>query len=138
MENLNTLIAVDARQVWDWAKPRIDTVQKECSRDWRTEDVYAALVFGKARLYACKDESPQDTVFVVQLITNEFTLKKSLFVWVCYAHNTLTIERHLQDLKDIAESLDCVSIQFRSPRPGWKRISGFQQVMADYEMSLEI
>jgi hypothetical protein len=132
MNRLKTLTLTDVRSIWETIKPAIEHVQKTCSRGWRTEDVYAALVYDKAALYVCSEDDTKQTLFVLQIKTNEYTLKRSLFIWIGHAHNTLDRITHLADLKTIAMENGCDIIEMNSPRLGWERCEELKRVASDF------
>ncbi|WP_031431833.1 hypothetical protein [Methylomicrobium agile] len=109
---------VDIRLVWDRIKADVDALKAEYNLDWRSEDVYAQCLMGRAFCYVCPDG-----FVIVKPQENPFTLAKELFVWICVGRGGDDLNEYYPDICAIAKDIYATAIIFESPRPGFRRLA---------------
>ena len=134
---LNFLRWADIRAEWGWIKPRVDAIRDKCSKDWRTEDVYAACVYNKAQLFVGCGEWEHRGFFILQVELNPYTLQNSLFIWLAQGETQGLYPVFYSELRSIARFMNCSSIRFKSPRQGWNRAALIRPVMTEFELPME-
>jgi len=124
------LKVVDVRFAWDEALPMVQAVKEKCKADWRCEDVYASCLSGQSVMYM-----PQETnsgVLVASIEINKHTLKRYLFIWVCFSKEHDAQERYSSFLEDLARENDCEYIEMESPRAGFVRSREWEALSTRY------
>ena len=122
---------IDIRLAWGNIKPVVEDLKNKHHLDWRTEDIYAQCLMGKAFLYTCNDG-----FVIVKPQENQFTLDKELFVWICYSKHNDGLTEYRQDINAIAKTIYAKSIVFESTRDGFRKIAQQNnwQAMTSYKM----
>lgn len=121
----------DARAVWDEIRPGLEAVKAKSHAPWRPEDVYAALLAGRAFLYL-----GEPGFVIVEPKEDPFTGEGELLVWIAYSREVGAVERFQEAVDDLARTHGFTKLTLWSDRPGWEKTPGWQQVSAIYERRL--
>ena len=105
-------VYADVKLEWDWVKPAIKSILKEQPKlTYRVEDVYASCVNNNAVLLTAE----QTRFVVVETLTDPFTNKKTLNIWIAWVapeHRTGgDTETYLPFFENMALDLDCTYLE---------------------------
>jgi hypothetical protein len=118
--------------VWDFVREGLLKVSEKATDGWIPEDVYHSLKSGISSLHLeYVDEKPVG--FVVLNVVSDFRGKK-LFIWVAYSVEGNAVERHENELIEMARQVGCKRIAFESTRKGWEKL--YTSTMITYEKDL--
>lgn len=131
------LVQRPIREVWPSVKAGLEAIKAKvpASADWLTEDVYAEVLYDKARLFL-DAESPESGFVILFVNTERYSLRKELFVWVAYSRLGDAADRYLDDLKAIAAEQGCACLAMSSARKGFARHPEWQAVTTEYRLQL--
>ena len=119
---MSVLRHTDIRIAWDAIKDGVHHVKEITDAPWRPEDLYAACVNGDAHLFTC----PEGFV-IVELQTDRYTLEREMFVIAAYGDGDRLLAKYQEELDKLARHFGATSITTSSPRPGFGRLSGWEQ-----------
>lgn len=124
----------DVRLVWDDIRPYVIEIRDQHNLGCKQEDVYAQCLYGNAFCYTC-----DDGFVIVKPQEDHHTLKKELFVWLCYSHGKDALIEYHDDICAIAKDIHAESIKFVSSRPGFQRLAKQNGwlAMTTYKMPVE-
>jgi hypothetical protein len=125
------------REVWPQVKAGLEAVKAKVpnASDWRTEDVYAEVLYDKARLLM-DDASPEAGFVILFVNIEQYSQRKELFIWVAYSPLGDAADQYLDDLKAIAHEQGCSHIVMSSPRTGFTRRPEWQAITTEYRLPL--
>lgn len=129
----------DLHAVWNIVRPGIERVRIKAKAPWIAEDVYTAVVTGRATMHVGYLDQQYAGVLVLAVNVDSFSKEKSLLVWALYTEHSLALSYGLEDVYDIARRQGIYKIVFHSPRPGWERRMksiGFEIKERIYEASV--
>jgi hypothetical protein len=105
------------RGAWLTIRPAVEQIRTTCSEPWLTEDVYAALAFGAAQLWA-RPEFDGWAIVKTQVI-----VEPVLLVWLAWSRpgTSDVVAENTEQLREIARQAGIGTLAFESPRIGWER-----------------
>lgn len=107
------------RKDWLWAKPLIEEVKAKHGYAWLVEEVFAAVVSGRASMYVSDEPAG---VLVVHPEQDQWSGEVSLFVWLCHCVGGLDrIEAETYALLDELKTKIGASKIVMHGRPGWQK-----------------
>lgn len=109
----------ELRKDWAWCRPLLEDVKAKGDHPWLVEDIYAAIVGGKAAMFV--SDEPEG-VIVVHPEKDIWSGEVSLFVWAAHCVGGLErIETETYALLDDLKSKVGATKIVMHGRPGWQK-----------------
>ena len=109
------LTQVDVRLFWESIEPGLREIKEEASTEWRTEDIYTALVNGIAELYIDEEQKNCESFIILQEKPQVFQPAKSLLIWVAYDKRGKAADIYMDYIENMARERGCTKIEFWTP-----------------------
>ncbi|MCU0810607.1 MAG: hypothetical protein MUE59_06155 [Thiobacillaceae bacterium] len=106
--------------VWPHVLPGVEAIRERCREVWLPEDVYAALRYGDAQLWAWPG---LDSWMVLRVVTDLHSAARTMLVWLAWSRPG-TPDRLCEGLdwaRQVARQAQIGTVAFESPRKGWER-----------------
>lgn len=117
--------------MWHWIEPSIKAVARKCETDFIAADVYCALIQNRCTALLILEDGECKGVAVVEVTVNLFKGTRDLNVWVLFYLGAKKKRfAVMQNLIEIRRHANCIGLEFKSPRLGWKveaEALGFKQ-----------
>ena len=131
------LISVDIREAWPIVWEGLQEVASLTDAEWIPEDIYDAVVAGKAFLFM--DSSDKESFLVLSQYRHPYLNRDVLIVDVAYNKTGDAIARYQPEIEELAKASKSSYIEFSSPRAGFKRVAakhGYETVCTIYRKTL--
>ena len=115
--------------------PGIEKVKAHSFDEDLPEQVKACIEQGLVWLYLCFDQE-RYLGFVVLRPEITATARRGLHIWAAYSDGS-PLDACMEEVCEMARSMDCMQVTFSSPRKGWaRRMRDFQPTYQVYRKVL--
>lgn len=121
LKQINPTDGAELQAAWLLARDGLEEVRRKAKASWLAEQVFAAIVAGRATLHIGYLHGEYAGAVVLAQNVDPFNGEKSLLVWALYTCAREALYRGLEDVKAIARQHGIGKIIFHSPRRGWER-----------------
>ena len=129
--------SIDVRECREFILSALLEVAEKTDAEWTPEDIYNALLAGKAFLFMHSFDS--ESFVVLSQYKHPYLDRTVLVVDVAYSKTGNAIDLHQHELEELAKAAESGYIEFSSPRAGFKRVAekhGYQNVCTTYRKKL--
>jgi hypothetical protein len=121
---------------WPLVRAGFETVRRKACQAWWAEDLYAAVLGGRAQLCVGTIGGRLAGAAVVCLDTEPYGGERSLLIWAAFSLHPAALRHGLREFEQIARAHGVARLRFVSPRRGFARrmaAAGFQVTQRTYE-----
>lgn len=121
------------REVWPTLQHGLDVVRKTNGESWINEDVYAALLHGRAALYVIYDGEEVEGFGIYEVLNFPYEFKPRLNIWIGWSRNPAQGHLGVELSRRIARVMGIDSIVFSTTQEN-RWVEKFKKLHTWYEV----